>query len=77
MFSYRAEHSLVFSFCLIYVSSVVVVQIMMHMIRTRVNNAAADIGNNSHRKTRLIPLTGGPKPPSSVCVLVTVGYVNT
>ena len=27
----------------------------------------------THRKTRLTPLTGGPKPPSSVCVLVTVG----
>ena len=27
----------------------------------------------THRKTRLTLLTGGPKPPSSVCVLVTVG----
>ena len=25
----------------------------------------------TYRKTRLTPLTGGPKPPSSVCVLVT------
>ena len=27
----------------------------------------------THRKTRLTPLTGGPKTPSSVCVLITVG----
>ena len=30
----------------------------------------------THRKTRLIPLTGGPKPPSFVCILVTVGWEN-
>ena len=30
----------------------------------------------THRMTRLTPLRGGPKPPSPVCLLVTVGYEN-
>ena len=27
----------------------------------------------THRKTRLTALTGTPKPPSTICIMVTVG----